>query len=575
MGKIRNIRKHSSRTIRYLFAIFAVLFIFPVLACTRSASTPAELTAIAQRVDVYRTPTVAPTEISPQQTDSPAVSISVVEDDALSPADTPQTVPVRATLAVDMAAPTPTVDLAPTAAALKKTHAVSPRIAPDMPELKSSDEGVFYTVCRGETLDGLALRHGVSPDEVLFLNADVKTDGFLKPGTAAFLPSVPRQYSKSADILPDEYVTMGWPAIGYDLISEVNRAGGHLADYTEYVNQDGWLSGTELILKVARDYSISPIVLLELLEYKSHWLYGEPSTIAEEMYPMGWLSEASQGLYKQLVWAAQQLSFGYYGWRYGTLSEIPFYKVPYPDEPIYFNPKLNAGSVAIQYLFAQICSYEEYEEAIYGENGFLQQFYLDFGNVWDEYEEDPDSFTDTMVQPTLTLPYYKWDSWNLTGGPHEAWTTGSPLGAIDFAPQMSESGCAQSNSWVTACAPGLVIRTGPGLVVVDMDMDGNEETGWVMIYLHVATRDRVQVGKTLALHSRIGHPSCEGGAATGTHVHVARKYNGEWVRAYGPVPFVMSDWLPFGGDSYKGGLERDGRTVYAVDHASVDSLIGY
>jgi hypothetical protein len=40
----------------------------------------------------------------------------------------------------------------------------------------------------------------------------------------------------------------------------------------------------------------------------------------------------------------------------------------------------------------------------------------------------------------------------------------------------------------------------------------------------------------------LGHPSCEGGRSTGKHVHLARKYNGEWIAADGPIPFVLSGW---------------------------------
>ena len=181
---------------------------------------------------------------------------------------------------------------------------------------------------------------------------------------------------------------MGYPSIGYDLDYEVRQAGGYLATYKEYTSS-GNMTGTEIVQKLAVDYSISPIILLELLEYKSHWVYDSPHSIVEEHYPLGWLGENSEGLYKQLSWAAQTLSKGYYGWRYGTVSEIPFYKNPKPDTPIYFNPLLNAGSVAIQYLFSQLYTYDEFEEAIYGSNGFLQQFYLDFGNVWDYYVTDP------------------------------------------------------------------------------------------------------------------------------------------------------------------------------------------
>src|SRR5690606_40841833 len=44
------------------------------------------------------------------------------------------------------------------------------------------------------------------------------------------------------------------------------------------------------------------------------------------------------------------------------------------------------------------------------------------------------------------------------------------------------------------------------------------------------------------LGDKIGHPSCEGGKSTGTHLHITRKYNGEWVPAEGPLAFVMSGW---------------------------------
>ena len=63
----------------------------------------------------------------------------------------------------------------------------------------------------------------------------------------------------------------------------------------------------------------------------------------------------------------------------------------------------------------------------------------------------------------------------------------------------------------------------------------------------------------------IGHPSCEGGQATGTHVHITRKYNGEWISAEGPLPFILSGWqvtaekLPFAGTLYKDGLSVTSR----------------
>jgi hypothetical protein len=90
-------------------------------------------------------------------------------------------------------------------------------------------------------------------------------------------------------------------------------------------------------------------------------------------------------------------------------------------------------------------------------------------------------------------------------------------------------------------APGLIVRSGNGIVVIDLDGDGYEQTGWAVLYLHIATKDRIALGSWVETGDMIGHPSCEGGVTTGTHVHIARRYNGEWIPADQTLPFVL-DW---------------------------------
>ena len=103
-----------------------------------------------------------------------------------------------------------------------------------------------------------------------------------------------------------------------------------------------------------------------------------------------------------------------------------------------------------------------------------------------------------------------------------------------------------------------------GLVVVDLDGDGSEQTGWNILYLHVANYDRVAKGQWVDTNDRIGHASCEGGIATGTHLHFARKYNGEWVSADGPLAFVLSGWTAVAGDKpYQGKLVRGNQVITA------------
>ena len=60
------------------------------------------------------------------------------------------------------------------------------------------------------------------------------------------------------------------------------------------------------------------------------------------------------------------------------------------------------------------------------------------------------------------------------------------------------------------------------------------------------------------------HPSCEGGTSTGTHVHIARKFNGEWIAIQGPLPFVLSGWQAFASEkNYQGGMLKEGQQVVA------------
>jgi len=114
--------------------------------------------------------------------------------------------------------------------------------------------------------------------------------------------------------------------------------------------------------------------------------------------------------------------------------------------------------------------------------------------------------------------------------------------ALDFAPPADAPGCLPNSTWITAASAGFVVRSDNGTVVVDMDGDGNEETGWNIVYLHVGTTHRVKLGTWVEKGERIGHPSCEGGISTGTHLHLARKYNGEWIPADGPLAFKLSGW---------------------------------
>ena len=131
-----------------------------------------------------------------------------------------------------------------------------------------------------------------------------------------------------------------------------------------------------------------------------------------------------------------------------------------------------------------------------------------------------------------------------------------------------------SRAWVTASAPGVVVRSEDNLVALDLDGDGHEQTGWVVVYFHLADKDLIPAGRRVELDEPLGHPSCEGGRATGKHVHVARKYNGEWLAADGPLPFILSGWVAQAeARNYYGNLVKGDQIVSSNPSGSRTSII--
>jgi hypothetical protein len=118
------------------------------------------------------------------------------------------------------------------------------------------------------------------------------------------------------------------------------------------------------------------------------------------------------------------------------------------------------------------------------------------------------------------------------------------------------------------------VRSETGEVTLDLDGDGDERTGWNIFYLHVATQGRAKVGDVLQTGDPVGYPSCEGGTSTGTHVHIARKYNGEWIPADGTLAFNLEGWIAHNGsEPYQGTLTRLSRTVTACECSNQPSFI--
>jgi murein DD-endopeptidase MepM/ murein hydrolase activator NlpD len=227
-------------------------------------------------------------------------------------------------------------------------------------------------------------------------------------------------------------------------------------------------------------------------------------------------------------------------------------------------PDLNAGSVSLAYLFSRLYDRQGWDRAMDPQDGFASLYHSMFDDSEIRVNEGEPLFPPGLAQPELILPFQPDRRWGFTSGPHKAWETEAALAALDFAPPSDRFGCDRSNAWVVAVADGLVVRSEQGAVVLDLDGDGFEGTGWAVLYMHIESRGRVAPGTYLHRGDPVGHPSCEGGPANGTHVHIARKFNGEWIAADGPLPFEMSGWIAHAGfRPFEGSLTRGDQTVVA------------
>jgi LasA protease len=431
----------------------------------------------------------------------------------------------------------------------------------------SPGELVDYTAQTGDTLPALAVRFNTTVREILEANPFIPSDATtMPPGMPMKIPIYYLPFWGSPyQILPDSLFVNGPAQMGFDTQEFVNQHNGWLKGYTGYVSGDT-RTGAQIVNMVAKNYSVSPRLLLALLEHQSGALSEPNPSPARSTYPLGYVSRSNPGLYMQLAWAANTLNNSYYRYRTGQLTSIEFLngRFEHPD------PWQNAATVSIQYFFSLLEAGEAYAQAV-SPGGFASIYAGLFGDPWENVEPH---IPGSLVQPEFQLPFQPKRTWAFTGGPHTGWGVGEPFSALDFAPPAVAGGCLDTSEVATAVAAGVVARSEPAIVVLDLDGDGDERTGWTVFYLHVGTEGRAPAGAFLNSGDPIGKPSCEGGRSTGTHIHIARKYNGEWVPAAGTLAFNLEGWIAQNGPkAYQGKLIRYGETVTANESSDQSSHI--
>ena len=453
--------------------------------------------------------------------------------------------PVTATPATATDTPGPVIQrITPTTAAL----AVPPTGTEPPPA------GANYQAQSGDTIPSLALRFRTDPGTILQSNPGLPATQTLSPGAWLNLPEAGIPANGFANrLLPDSQVVFAPSALSFDVQAFVQSQPGFLATYTEVLSPtQPAMAGWQLVADYARRYSINPRLLLALLELQSQALSNPNPDPAQRDHPLNAIGPAMlPGLSHQLGWAGNQLLYGFYGWQDGSLLNFGTTDGGLREG----DSRLNPGSFAVARLLGLLYNRANFAR-VTAPDGFPAVFRRLFGDA--QAADDTPLIPGGLAQPEMQLPFEPGKPWAFSSGPHPGYGSSLPWAALDFAPPSEKPGCAASPEWDVAVRAGQIVYSDNGLV--DLNVGG----GWTVVYLHVATLDRAPVGTAVHAGDRLGHPSCEGGEASGSHLHISRRYNGEWIAAGGFAPFVLSGWTAHADPvPYKGSLTNGDRTIVA------------
>src|SRR5215212_9729525 len=237
-------------------------------------------------------------------------------------------------------------------------------------------ELVDYIAQNGDTLPALAARFNTTVDEIMAANPIIPLEATTMP--PGFPMKIPIYYlplwGTAYQSLPDHAFVNGPAQIGFSTTAFVASTSGWLKSYRVYAGER-MRTGAEAVDYIAQNYSVSPQLLLALLEYQTGALTQPAPTTWK--YMLGFRRVNYESAYLQLVIAANTLNNGYYNWRSGELTELELL-----DGTLFRpDPWQNAGSVALQYYFSRLYSGEPFFASI-GPEGLARVYQTLFGDPW-------------------------------------------------------------------------------------------------------------------------------------------------------------------------------------------------
>ena len=356
-----------------------------------------------------------------------------------------------------------------------------------LPTLRA--ETLQYTVQYGDTLAKIAQQFQVTVTRLVNENGISDADRLVIGQVLVVPPPVFELAATDFKIIPDSELINSPSNAGFDIASFVIAKGGYLSNYSEEVDGVS-LTGSQILARVALEYSVNPRLLLTVLEYQSGWVTKSNPDGETLDYPMrvniSWL----KGLYLQLNYAADLLNRGYYLWEINAISAW----ILSDNTVVQVDPTINAGTAGVLNLLCDLTTRADWPTAT-SEDGIYAVYSRFFGYPFANAYEP--MIPEGLAQPELQLPFEMGDVWSYTSGPHGGWDSGSAWAALDFAPPGEALGCFPSAAWVVASASGQVVYAQDGAVIQDLDGDGIWQTGWSILYMHIASDGRVSVGDYL------------------------------------------------------------------------------